>query len=108
MSNIAPISEGGEYWYWSFGDGQTSTEKHPSMTYETSNYYTVQLIAENYLGCKDTTFRNIYIKPELQGLCGEDALDLLSKMLVYDHAERITPKDALEHRYFDPIRKGYN
>jgi len=34
-------------------------------------------------------------------------LDLLNKMLVYDHAERVTPKDALEHRYFDPVRKGY-
>jgi len=46
-----------------------------------------------------------FIKPEIQTLCGEDALDLLSKMLVYDHAERITPKEALEHRYFDPVRK---
>ena len=23
------------------------------------------MIAENYLGCRDTTFRNIYIRPEL-------------------------------------------
>jgi len=27
-------------------------------------------------------------------------------MLLYDHAERITPKEALEHKYFDPIKKG--
>lgn len=46
-----------------------------------------------------------FIKPETQSLCGEDALDLLSKMLVYDHAERITPREALEHRYFDLVRK---
>lgn len=45
------------------------------------------------------------MKPEIQGLCSEDALDLLSKMLMYDHAERIAPRDALEHRYFDPVRK---
>jgi casein kinase II subunit alpha len=25
-------------------------------------------------------------------------------MLRYDHAERITPKDAMEHPYFKPIR----
>ena len=25
-------------------------------------------------------------------------------MLVYDPEERITPKDALEHPYFDPVR----
>lgn len=47
------------------------------------------------LGKHQTKPWNKYVKPELQGLCGEDALDLLSKMLVYDHAERVTPKDAL-------------
>jgi len=35
----------------------------------------------------------------------EEALDLLSKMMRYDHAERITPKDALEHPYFKPIKE---
>ena len=38
-------------------------------------------------------------------LCTEDALDLLDKMLVYDHHERILPREAMEHRYFDVIRK---
>jgi casein kinase II subunit alpha len=47
---------------------------------------------------------NKFIKPENQALCTEDALDLLSKMLIYDHAERILPREALEHRYFDPVR----
>lgn len=38
---------------------------------------------------------NKFIKPENQALCSEDALDLLSKMLIYDHAERILPREAL-------------
>lgn len=38
---------------------------------------------------------NKFIKPENQTLCSEDALDLLSKMLIYDHAERILPREAL-------------
>jgi len=25
-------------------------------------------------------------------------------MLKYDHAERITPRDAMEHPYFKPVR----
>jgi len=25
-------------------------------------------------------------------------------MLLYDHAERITPKDAMEHPYFSPLK----
>lgn len=40
-------------------------------------------------------------------LVSEEALDLLSKMLKYDHSERITPKDAMEHPYFEPIRKHH-
>jgi len=34
----------------------------------------------------------------------EEALDLLNKMLRYDHAERICPKDAMQHSYFKPVR----
>lgn len=34
----------------------------------------------------------------------EQALDLLNRMLKYDHAERITPKDAMEHPYFEPVK----
>ena len=45
-----------------------------------------------------------FIKSENQALCNDDALDLLSRMLVYDHSERILPKEALEHKYFDPVR----
>ena len=36
----------------------------------------------------------------------KEALDLLDNMLRYDHAERITPKDAMEHAYFKPIKEG--
>lgn len=33
-----------------------------------------------------------------------EALDLLSKMLVYDKNLRIRCKEAMAHAYFDPIR----
>jgi casein kinase II subunit alpha len=38
-------------------------------------------------------------------LVNEEALDLLSKMLVYDHAMRVTPRDAMDHPYFAPIKE---
>jgi casein kinase II subunit alpha len=41
-------------------------------------------------------------------LCSEDALDLLSKMLVYDHNERILAREALQHPYFAPVVKLFN
>jgi len=38
-------------------------------------------------------------------LCPNEAIDLLSKMIIYDHAERITPKEAMEHEYFIPVKE---
>mmetsp|Transcript_13351 Transcript_13351/g.25196 ORF Transcript_13351/g.25196 Transcript_13351/m.25196 type:complete len:424 (-) Transcript_13351:110-1381(-) len=38
-------------------------------------------------------------------LANRDALDLLDKMLVYDHAARISPKEAMNHPYFKEVRE---
>jgi len=29
-------------------------------------------------------------------------------MLRYDHAERVTPKDAMEHSYFKPVKEYHS
>ena len=46
-----------------------------------------------------------FINHENSALCSNDALDLLSKMLVYDHADRVLPKDAMNHEYFSSVRE---
>lgn len=46
-----------------------------------------------------------YIKSENEYLINEDALNFLECLLVYDHMDRITAKDALEHRYFMPVKQ---
>jgi casein kinase II subunit alpha len=46
-----------------------------------------------------------FVNNENQNLCPPEALDLLSKMLVYDHAERITPKEAMNHPYFAELKQ---
>jgi casein kinase II subunit alpha len=33
-----------------------------------------------------------------------DGLDLVSKLLVYDHNERLTAKQAMQHPFFDSVR----
>jgi casein kinase II subunit alpha len=48
---------------------------------------------------------NKFVTNENSHLCSNEALDLLSKMLVYDHADRITPKDAMEHEYFASVKE---
>lgn len=44
-----------------------------------------------------------FITNENKRFVSNEALDLLSRMLVYDHANRITPKEAMQHPYFAPV-----
>ncbi|KAF9907700.1 Casein kinase II subunit alpha [Lobosporangium transversale] len=49
-----------------------------------------------------------FITPENQHLVSRDALDLLDKLLRYDHQERLTASEAMEHSYFDPVKARAN
>lgn len=42
----------------------------------------------------------IFANSSNQHLINDTVLDLIEKMLLYDHAERITPKEAMQHEYF--------
>ena len=44
-----------------------------------------------------------FITQENKHLANDQALDLLSSMLVYDHHFRILPKEAMTHDYFAPV-----
>jgi casein kinase II subunit alpha len=39
-------------------------------------------------------------------LVNPEVLDLIDKMLVYDHSARLLPKECIEHPYFDSVRFG--
>lgn len=41
-----------------------------------------------------------------QHLVTPEALDLLDRMLRYNHQERITAKEAMEHPFFAPVRQA--
>lgn len=49
-----------------------------------------------------------FVNNENMHLCTSDAVDLLSKMLIYDHEERILPKEAMEHDYFNEVREYHD
>ncbi|CAD8052342.1 unnamed protein product [Paramecium sonneborni] len=42
----------------------------------------------------------LFINKENKHLCTPEAIDLLKKLLIFDHSERILPKDALQHPFF--------
>lgn len=37
-------------------------------------------------------------------LASKDAVDLVDKFLIYDHAKRMLPKEAMAHPFFQPLR----
>lgn len=47
---------------------------------------------------------DLYINNVNKHLATDDAVDLLSKLLVVDHNERLSAKEAMAHPYFDPVR----
>lgn len=50
------------YYNWTLGNGQTSSLQNPITTYSNYGYFDVRLIVTNSFGCKDTLFRDDYIK----------------------------------------------
>ena len=51
---------------WNFGDGYTSSQTHPSHTYEESGYFQITLFATNDFGCSDSTFITVHIEPSFE------------------------------------------
>ncbi len=61
-------TEGGEYYDWDFGNGETSIEFSPVVNYTEDGTYLITLVAYNDDGCPDTTiieyeqlFKSLYI-----------------------------------------------
>jgi len=61
--NCINLSQGSNFYLWSFGDGQTSNLFDPEHTYQDFGQYTINLVCRNQFGCLDTSFRSIEIKP---------------------------------------------
>nr|CAD7430156.1 unnamed protein product [Timema monikensis] len=49
-----------------------------------------------------------FVHSENQHLVSPEALDFLDKLLQYDHYDRLTAREAMEHPYFYPIVKDQN
>ncbi|KAK9473776.1 casein kinase II subunit alpha [Dipodascopsis tothii] len=48
-----------------------------------------------------------FVNAENQKYVSPEALDFLDKLLRYDHQERLTAKEAMDHDYFAPVRQEH-
>jgi len=73
FTNLSTYSKGTLKYLWDFGDGNTSEEKDPAYTFETSGMHQVQLILYNPpSGCTDTLSRQVEsFSPPLVGFSGD-------------------------------------
>lgn len=53
----------GNFYYWDFGDGNTSNLLNPNHVYANAGTYTIRLIVENLNGCTDTIESNVTAYP---------------------------------------------
>lgn len=49
---------------------------------------------------------NRFITQDNQHLVSDESMDFLDKLLRYDHQERLTAQEAMDHPYFAPVREG--
>lgn len=51
-----------DFWFWDFGDGNTSYEQNPAHTYlEEGTFDTHLIIVNNSSGCYDSTYQNVEV-----------------------------------------------
>lgn len=71
-------------WFWTFGDGSTSTDQNPTHNYATSGTYDVTLTVTTDNGCTHTVSKEviIYILPEAnfvaEPVCEDDAMRFIN------------------------------
>jgi len=49
------------WWYWTFGDGGTSTVSYPYHQYDTAGYYVVTLLVKSKDGCRDSVSDTVHV-----------------------------------------------
>jgi gliding motility-associated-like protein len=57
-------SDGADYYYWFFGDGDSSNFVSPRHVFPYIGEYEVMLVAETYHACRDTAYRTVIVGNE--------------------------------------------
>ena len=98
-STTSPITA----WSWTFGNGQTSTSATPPVQTYVTGKYDVTLIITTANGCKDTIYKQEYIKVGTKQHAGFTYAPLIScakKEIVFTNTSVIDPNiDSTEVRW---------
>ena len=63
--SITDLSTGANFWYWNFGDHDTTSLHNPLQhTYKDTGSYVITLITSTIYNCFDTAYQNIYVEPD--------------------------------------------
>lgn len=65
LVNFTNFTDGGFWYSWDFGDGNSSTHNNPQHSYTATGIYTVVLTAGSLYSCFDTASLNIQVNNEL-------------------------------------------
>jgi PKD repeat protein len=48
-------------WAWTLGNGSTSSDTTPTVSYGAPGHYSISLITGNLLNCRDTVYKSVYV-----------------------------------------------
>lgn len=49
-----------------------------------------------------------FVNADNERYISNEAIDFLDKLLRYDHLDRLTPREAMKHPYFEPVVNAAN
>jgi PKD repeat protein len=98
--NFQDISRGSNItkWLWDFGDGSTSSDKHPAHTFTKAGTFSVSLTVTNSKGQKHTSTQSIKIDkpPVLSGVFTFDVCRYVSSSITVEN----TTEEAIYNWYY--------
>ena len=96
------LSSNYESLLWNFGDGETTTDQHPTHTYAANGSYTIQLIATTNSGCITDTLTATVVVSSINGVEQLQAPAQLQGITdVLGRESKAVPNVPLFYRYDD-------